>query len=240
MSSSLLVTYGVLFISSSPSVALTVVLLVPRSHLLVVSVLSAFAWCVAMMFASIAWLCVPPLRAIPEWSIFLAVTFQELMRFALHRVFLLLGRRGNGIQALLRPGERNDILSGVAVGVGYALLASLVNFFTTVVDNFSNNSAVYVPDCPVNFIVASASNALALNLLHICLGVLVWPKYTNRDWAVQALVAYGLHLGVAQSTQIWKSKAGCVADIAIVLGMVFVVILYTIIAARISLRKPVQ
>lgn len=233
-----MVTYGVLFISSSPSIAVTLMVLVPNSHLLVVAVLSAFTWCVAMMLAAVVWRAVVPLQAKTEWSIWLAVTAQELLRLGLHRVFLQLSKRGEGVQALLRPGAQNDIFSGLAVGAGYALLASLVNFFTTVSDNFASSSAIYVENCRINFIVASASNALALNILHICLGVLLWPKYSNRDWALQAFITYAFHLAIAEATTSWANpKVQCTGEIGIVFSLVFVVFVYTVIASIRSLKK---
>lgn len=231
-----LVSVGTFFISTAPSLALLLLVLIPNSHLLVVSILGAFMWCVSMMLAGCIWLAVVPWRAVSAWSLFLAVTCQELLRLALYRVFLYLSRRGDGVEALLRPSTRNDIYVGLAVGTGYGLLASMVNFFAHVIDRFSVKSAVYVEGCPMNFLVTAASHSLAFNLLHIALGVLVWPTYADRNWLLQALVTYLLHLGVAMTTLL----NSCVSSLAVVFVLVTAVIGYALYSSIDRIRKVVE
>lgn len=197
-------------------------------------------WCLAMMIAGIIWRAVVPLKEVTIWSILLAVTAQEVMRLFLHRVFTLLSRRGDGAEVLLRPGAQNEIFSGLAVGTGYAFLSSLVNFFATVVDSFATNSAVYIQNCRINFLVASASNAFAFNILHICLGILVWPAYSDRTWIMNAVLAYLLHLGVASCTLISQVNRGCSYALAVVFVLVFLLLLFTVYNCRRILKKEVD
>ncbi len=236
----LLVTVGTFFLCGAPSLALILCVLLPNSHLFVVSIIGAFMWCLAMMIAGIIWRAVIPLKDVTIWSMVLAVSAQEGMRLLLHRVFTLLSRHGDGAQVLLRPGAQNEIFSGLAIGTGYAFLSSMVNFFATVIDSFASNSAVYITKCRINFLVASASNALAFNILHICLGILVWPAYSDRTWIMNAVLAYLLHLGVAACTLISQINQGCTIALAVVFVLVFLVFGFTLYNCKRILEKEID
>lgn len=230
-----MVTVGSFFISCSPSLALTLLVLYPNSHLLVLSILGAFMWCLAMMLAGTIWLMIPPLRDNNPWSLFVAVTMQELMRLVLFLIFRMMSRRGDGVEAFLRPGAKNQMLSGMSIGVGYALLASLVNYYAVVIDNFASNTAIYTDNCTINFIVAGASNALAFNLLHICLGVFLWPAYSEDPSYVKVLCGYAIHLGVSMATL--GGRVGCHWSLGLVFGLVGIVFAFTLAQCRRRVRK---
>lgn len=240
MDAPLLVTVGTFFLSSAPSLSVILCILVPNSHLLVVSIIGGFMWCCAMIVAGSIWRAVIPLQEVTIWTIVLIVTTQELMRLLLYRIFTLLKRRGDGAQVLLRAGAQNELLIGLAVGTGYAFLSSMINFFSTVVDSFATNSAVYIERCSMNFLVVSAGLACAFNLLHICLGILIWPAYNDKTGLFYAIFAYFLHLGVAACTLLSNLHNGCSIALSLTFVLVFLVAGFTFYNSKRILRKELD
>jgi len=84
--------------------------------------------------------------------------------------------------------------------------------------------------------VAAESSSLAFNLLHIALGVLVWPTYDDRNWLLQALVTFLLHIGVAMTTLLYS----CVTSLAVVFVLVTAVMGYALYASIDRIRKVVE
>lgn len=234
-----LVMAGTFFIASAPSLALIFLILIPQSHLLVLSILGAFTWSLAMMLSGIIYLAIPPWREIPGWSIFVAVTAQEFSRYLLHIVFRFMSRSGDGVDAFLRPGVRNDLNSGMAIGVGYAFLSAMVNFFSPVIDEFRNNTAIYIPNCPVNFVVAASAYALAFSLMHISLGVLVWPAYSEDPSWLKCGVGYVLHMAMAVAT-LGNETIHCRATLGIVYALVAGIVAFTALQSSLRVRKETE
>ncbi len=232
-----MVAIGVFFISAAPSLALLFGVLLPNSHLFVLSILGAFMWSLAMMLSGIIWLMIPPLRNVYAWSLFIAVTMQELMRFVLHRIFRIMSRHGDGVEAFLRPGVKNDLLTGMSIGVGFAFLSAMVNFYATVVDEFASNTAIYTERCSINFVVAASGNALAFSLLHISLGILVWPAYSEDPSSLKVLFGYVLHLGISLATLGSSRKFGCTWVLILVFALVFIVMGITAVQSKRRVKK---
>lgn len=227
-----MVTVGSFFICCSPSLALLLLVMYPNSHLLVLSILGGFMWCLAMMLSGTIWLSIPPLRDVFEWSLFVAVTMQELMRLVLFHIFRILSRRRDGVEAFLRPGAKNQMLSGLSIGTGYAFLSSIVNYYSVVIDNFASNNAIYKKGCGLNLIVAGAANSLAFNLLHICLGVLLWPSYSDDPSYVKILFGYGVHLGISLATSGSRRDERCGWTLGLVFGLVGLVFALTLVQIK--------
>lgn len=234
-----LVMTGTFFIAGAPSLALIFCVLVPQSHLLILSILGAFMWSLAMMLSGIIYLAIPPLRNTPAWSVFVAVTMQEAMRFALHAIFRTMARAGDGIDAFLRPGVHNELKSGMAIGVGFAFLSAMVNFFSPVIDEFRSNTAIYIPNCPVNFVVAAAVYALAFSLMHIALGVLVWPAYSEDPSWLKMLIGYALHLATAFAT-LGNETIHCRATFGIVYALVAGIVVLTALQSNQRVKKETE
>lgn len=231
-----LAAIGVLFISAGPLFAMWLVLLQRRGHLLVISILSAFAWCLGMMIASGIWFAIPPLKQIFPWVLFVSVSMQELTRFGLHFGFKSISRIGNNVNAFLRPGVKDEFRTSVSVGVGFGFMSVAVNFYSLVADGFSNDTAVYVEQCPINFFVAGAGFALAFYLLHVLLAIIVWPAYLNEMGWVLVGVSYLLHLGVSEATLLNRMENGCGRGLALVWCLVALIFVFTVLLTRRRLR----
>lgn len=204
-----LVAVGILLIAVGPSLAIWLVILQRRAHLLVIAILAAFMWCLAMMFAGAAWLAIPPLKNTFAWVLFVTVTMQEVVRLALYGMIRFVARRGEGAEAFFRPGVRNELLTGMAVGVGYSLMSVLIQFYAVIANEFSEDTAIYTDVCPHNFFVVAGAFSLAFSVLQIALGVWIWPAYSeDRGWGKVAL-GYGVHLGLSQISLVNQRRNAC-------------------------------
>lgn len=232
-----LLAFAVFFLSASPCVAIWLIMALRRAHLLVVSIISAFGWCLAIMLASIIWLAIPPLKQIYPWVLFISVTAQELLRLLLYHGFRFLASRGDGVEAFLRPGAKNEILTGMSVGVGFGLMSVLVNYYSILVDEFADNTGIYTDTCPINFFLVGALFALFLSILHILLGILVWPAYSDNQGWDKILLTYFLHLAVSQATLGNRRDSGCKWTLGLVVGLVSVSFALTIYLAQRRVRQ---
>lgn len=228
---------GVLLIAAGPSLAIWLVMLQRRAHLLVVAILAAFTWCLSMMFAGTVWLAIPPLKQTFGWVLFVAVTMQEGLRFALFSIFQFLSRKGDGVEAFIRPGAKNEILTGLSVGVGYALMSVLIQFYSLVVDEFADDTAIYTSACPLNFFVVAGSLSLAYSFLHIFLGVFVWPSYSDETKWIAILASYILHLGLSELSLANRAGNDCVWNLGVTWGLVIVAGLAIVLRSRRRIRK---
>lgn len=235
-----LVAVGTVFISAGPSVAIWLGMLQRRAHLLVIAILSAFTWCVAIMLSSVVWLAIPPLRQNYPWVLFVTVTFQEVVRLLLYLLFAFLSRSSDGVGAFLRPGAKNNLLSGLAVGVGYALMSVLINYFSLLIDKFSDDTAIYVDICPINFFVAAASFAMAFSIMHILLGILVWPAYSHAGGTPYVILTYALHLAISEASLANRQNNGCVWGLGLIWGLVVGLFVITVFIARRRVRQEAE
>lgn len=212
-----MVGIGTLLISSGPALAIWLVLLIRRAHLLVLSILSAFMWCMSTILASVIWWAIPPWKRAYAWCLFVVVSCQELFRLLLFLVFQYLRNTSDGVEIFLRPGRKNECLSGMAIGLGYAIMAPLIHFFSILAAGYSDDTAIYIDECRINVFVAAASFALAFSIMHIMLGVIVWPAYSENNGKQYIILAYLIHIFLSQLTLINLNKNGCEATLPIIL-----------------------
>lgn len=229
---------GVFFIAAGPSLAIWLIMLQRRAHLLVVAILAAFTWLLAMMVAGTAWLAIPPLKQTFPVVLFVTVTLQEGFRFGLYSIFQLLSQRGDGVEAFIRPGAKNEILTGLSVGVGYALMSVLIQFYSVVADEFANDTAIYTDVCPLNFFVVAGSFSLAYSILHIFIGVFVWPAYSDGAgrWGMVA-IAYVIRLGMSELSLSNRIENGCVWNIGVTWGLITITSFGIVLQARKRIRE---
>ncbi|KAK1867381.1 hypothetical protein I4F81_009888 [Pyropia yezoensis] len=214
-----LLAVGVLLIALGPTVGIAVVLLLPRPHLTIISVLAAFFYILALALSAAIWHAIPPLKEVYPYVLFLAAAY-------------LLGL-GDGADAFLRPGPINVTLTGIAVGTGFGLVSVLTNLVSFMADHYMEDTAIYTDRCPINFFVAAGTLAAAYSILHVVLAVWVWPFYTERRWLGVAAVG-ALHVGVAMASLGNRVDNGCRWTLGMVLGMVAIT---TVVVVVVTMRR---
>lgn len=231
-----MVGVGTLLISTGPALAIWAILLFRRAHLLVLSILSAFTWCLSTILASIIWIAIPPWKKAFALSLVVVVSAQEIFRLVLFLFFDYLSKHSaNGVQIFLRPGPKNEALSGMAIGLGYALMSPLIQFFSILADEYSDDTAIYIQECRFNVFVAAASYALAFSIMHVMLGIIVWPAYSEAKGRKSYIVlSYMIHLVLSLLTLINLKKDGCTITLPIILTCS---VLLSLVAAFIVRRR---
>lgn len=234
-----MVAVGVLFIASGPSLAIWLIILQRRAHLLVIAILSAFTWCLAMMATGIVWLAIPPLREVYAWIIFVAVAMQEVMRLLLFRIFRFLERRGENAEIFLRRGAKNEVLTGIAVGLGYALMSVLIQFYSILADEFLDDTAIYIEGCPLNFFVASAGFSLGFSIIQISLAVWLWSLYFQQKSWIKIIVGFAIHLGVSETALLNLIQNGCTWNLGVTWALVVLITTIVVWESRERIGKDV-
>jgi hypothetical protein len=88
----------------------------------------------------------------------------------------------------------------------------------------------------MNFFVAASLYALAFSVLHIMLGVLVWPAYAKRNMAYLA-ITFALHLAISEASLANRRNGGCQWGIGMVYGMVMLASVGTLYDANRRITK---
>lgn len=229
-----MVGVGTLLISTGPAFAIWMVFLLRRAHLLVLSIISAFTWSVSLMLASVIWIALVPWKQAYAWCLILVVTCQEASRIALFLVFRYLNNISNGVQVFLRPGPKNECLSGMAIGVGYAVMSPLIQFFSILAADYSDDTAIYILECHHNVFTAASAYALSFSIIHIMLGVLTWPAYSDGNGRRGSFIAfsYVVHLSLSLLTLTNLKKDGCIITLSIIIPAAFILSFFTFFVVR--------
>ncbi|GAB0489922.1 hypothetical protein MMPV_001149 [Pyropia vietnamensis] len=228
-----LLAVGVLLIALGPTVGIALVLLLPRPHLTIISVLSAFFYILALAVSAAIWHAIPPAKSTYWYILLLTATVQEILRYSLHELFQYLLGLGDGADAFLRPGPINVTLTGIAVGTGFGLVSVLINLVSFMADHYMEDTAIYIDKCPINFFVAAGTLAAAYSILHVLLAVCVWPFYTERRWLGIAAVS-ALHVGIAMASLGNREDKGCTWTLGMVLGMIATA---TVVVVVVTMRR---
>jgi hypothetical protein len=231
-----MVAIGSGLIAIGPSLATLLLIVLPNPHLVVITIISAFTWSIAMSISGIIYLAIRPIRTAYPALLVVTVVIEELARFGLFEGFRSMFKSGDGVQAFIRPGPKNELLTGISVGVGYGVMSIFVNFYYAVLDDFWDDTAIYTDKCGINFFVAASAYACVFSVLHVMLGVLAWPAYTNRDWAY-IVAALAIHLGYAMGTLANRRDGGCTWGIGMMVGLVSGMSIATLVVAYRRIKK---
>lgn len=229
-----MVGVGTLLISTGPAFAIWLLFLLRRAHLLVLSIISAFTWTLSLMTASVIWIALVPWKQAYAWCLILVVTCQEVSRILLFLIFRYVNSLSSGVQVFLRPGPKNECLSGMAVGVGYAVMSPLIQFFSILAADYSDDTAIYIQECHHNVFTAASAYALSFSIIHIMLGVLTWPAYSagfSKRLVVTAF-SYVVHVSLSLLTLTNLRQDGCIVTLSIIIPAAFVLSSLTFFVVR--------
>lgn len=194
------------------------ILLSKRPQLIIVSLAAGFAWLFSSLLTSILWWFIH-LSEHSVWPviIIMSVLLQELFRYILilaYRKTEVLIQRSSPHSNQAFP--LNDLSSGLAAGVGFGLMHSLLLYGSVLAA--SGGSGVYFDDsCPtIPLILVSALTSLAffiLDIIWMCLGFIA-DRYRS---VILASVIVALHLFAGLVTLTNINPSGCKVSLSLLL-----------------------
>jgi gamma-secretase subunit APH-1 len=212
-----LLRIGCGLIAYAPGCSL-LVLFSKRPQLIIVALAAGFAWLCSSLLTSILWWFIH-LSQHSVWPIIiiLSVFLQEIARY----IFIQAYRKTEVLIQRSSPHSNqafplNDLSSGLAAGVGFGLMHSLL-FYGSLLAS-SGDSGVYFDDsCPTTpLILVSALTSLAffiLDIIWMCLGF-VADRYRS---AILASVIVVLHLFAGLITLTNINPSGCKVSLSLLL-----------------------
>jgi anterior pharynx defective protein 1 len=217
-----LLSVGCALLAYSPACSL-LVLFSKRPQLIIVALAAAFFWLCSSLLTAIFWWFIQ-LSGTSVWPLIIIIStlIQEGMRYG----YILAYRQTENLILRSSPHSNrafplNDLSSGLAGGVGFGLMHSLLLYGSVLASG--GGPATYFDDsCPTTpLILVSALTSLAffiLDIIWMCLGLLA-EKYRSSLLA-GAIVVLHLFAGLVTLTNI--NPSGCAVSLSLLLIIVLI------------------
>ena len=190
-----MVFFGCTFVAFGPSLAMFWFTIMKYPLRIILVVIGAFCWLLALLLSSLWWLAVVPLKEQLAFALVFSVIFQEAARFAL---FKILDKAHEGLDEALSEEEKNSIagikLSYVS-GFGFGLMAGLFSI-VNVLSNAIGPGNVGINGSSSNFSLTSSFLTNAIILLHTFWNILLFHGFKKKKWLIIGFVV-GLHMLVS-------------------------------------------
>jgi gamma-secretase subunit APH-1 len=204
-------------IAYAPACSL-LVLFSKRPQLIIVALAAGFAWLFSSLLTSIFWWFIH-LSQHSVWPLIIIVSvfLQESLRY----VFLLAYRKTESLIQRSSPHSNqafplNDLSSGLAAGVGFGLMHSLLLYGSVLAS--SGGSGVYFDDsCPtIPLVLVSALTSLAFFILDIIWMCLWFIAERYRSMTLASVIT-SLHLVAGLVTLTNINPSGCQVSLTLLL-----------------------
>ena len=229
---------GAALIVFSPSIAVVVLLLAKRAQLMILTILAAFVWLVAVLGAALLWRMMPE-AARTAWPLVatIGVLVQESGRMALVNLYrrtekLLIAASAAGEESATATAVSgvavsfplNDWSSSLAAGVGFGTMHAII-MFGSVLAASEGPATLYEDSCVgVPMLLLYAVLALAFLMLDIMLMCILFHADRRGDRLMQGF-AILLHLAASFATLANQMEAGCAVSLPIVVIVLLVAVL---------------
>ncbi|XP_022110352.1 gamma-secretase subunit Aph-1-like [Acanthaster planci] len=202
--------FGALFIAYGPPACLFIITIARNPLRVIVMIAGMFFWLVSLLFSSIWWFAVVPLRDQLAFGLTFSVLFQELMRLGYYK---LLRKAEDGLQQFNQTGppdprsapNANGTTSDSArhvyayvAGLGFGLMSGVLQLVNVIADS-RGPGTVGIDGGPSNFLITSAFLTMAFVLLHIVWNVLFFWGCETKKYYVNAIVVFS-HFLVSELT----------------------------------------
>ncbi|KAL7637718.1 UNVERIFIED_CONTAM: hypothetical protein RMT77_011327 [Armadillidium vulgare] len=163
--------FGCTMIAFGPPLSMFVITIARDPVRTIMLVASAFFWLLALLFSSILFMVVTPLKDTIAFGAIFSVLFQELFRFLW---FLLIQKAEVGLRKVSEGNieivENKHILAYVS-GLGFGTISGVFSLVNVLAD-MTGPGTIGLKGDPREFFVASAFTSLAFILLQVFWGVL--------------------------------------------------------------------
>ncbi|XP_003382482.1 PREDICTED: gamma-secretase subunit Aph-1b-like [Amphimedon queenslandica] len=159
-----------------PPVALFFVTVARHPHEIITMILGAFFWLLALLFASLVWIIVIPLKDTPAFTLPISVILQEVFRWL---YFKLLKKADHLLEIVSE--DKSDLRKhkiAYVGGLGFGLIAGIV-MFANVLSVASGPGTVRSNQY---FVTVSAFSTQVMIILHICWGVIFFAGLESKNW----------------------------------------------------------
>lgn len=176
-------------VAFGPSLSIFIITVMRHPLRIILMVIGAFFWLLALLFSALLWLAVVPLKDQLAFSLVFSVIFQEAFRFAL---FKLLNKAESGLDEALTDEEKRSIshhkLSYVS-GFGFGLMHGLFSIVNVLSSSIGPGN---VRDS-VNFFLISSFLTNCFILLHTFWNIIAFHAL-KHNYYYQAFIVFALHM----------------------------------------------
>ncbi|KAM3577348.1 hypothetical protein VYU27_000778 [Nannochloropsis oceanica] len=220
--------WGAGLIAFSPISSLFLLVVTKRPELVIISIIGAFAYLVALLLSSALWAVLGPGKQFAALTVVMGVICQALMRACLYKLY-------HKTEILIKSANHpflhmplNDVTSSLSAGTGYAVMHCVMLFGSVLASGSSDPGVLYAPSCRGSpLVLVLAFLALAFTLLDLCFMALTF-LYMRRRMIRRMVVMLGLHLVASGVTISNKMDNGCTVSLPLVYGVVAAALLTTV------------
>lgn len=174
--------FGCAFVAYGLPFALFVLTIAKDPVRIIVLILSAFFWLLALLLSAILWNVVIPLKDEIVFGLVFSVFFQEMFRLF---IYLLLKRADTYLRQLTESEHTqvflNPHLLAYTVGLGFGLMSGAFSLFNVLADILGPGT-VGMSGQPQNFFLVSSTMTLCMILLHTCWGIIFFSSLDEGQY----------------------------------------------------------
>jgi len=180
----------------SPALALFTVTIAKDPVRVIILILSAFFWLLSLLFSSILWSAVVPLKQKLAFGLVFSIFFQELFRFG---IYALLSKADAYLKKLTENEETkifaNKHILSYVVGLGFGMMSGVFSLVNVLADSVGPGTVGF-NDEPQDFFMISSLLCMAMILLHTFWGVIAFDAWDQRKW-LNLIFVWASHLTVS-------------------------------------------
>jgi Aph-1 protein len=210
-----LLFWGCIFLAYSPAATLLLGYVSRRSALLILSIIAAFLWLLAIFASSIIWIIIPPLKQVHGWTSTITTIIEEAARYGMILLYVRTEDQADKLKRGNSPKLFNDCAGAISMGVGYGLMQTVM-MYGGIIASSVGEAAFYLPTCSqFSVYTLSAVNALYYNILNITFTIILLDGY-RRQRKLNLVFPVILHLAFGYISLSNNSvNNGCVASISV-------------------------
>jgi len=186
--------WGAGLIAFSPVSLLFLLVVTKRPELVIIAIIGAFAYLVALLLSSAVWAILGPGKEVAALTVVVGVACQALMRAGLYKLY-------HKTEILIKSANHpvlhmplNDVTSSLSAGTGYALMHCVMLFGSVLASGSSDPGVLYAPSCRGSpLVLVLAFLALAFTLLDLCFMALTFLYMRRQETRRMVVVVLGLH-----------------------------------------------
>ncbi|KAG5891059.1 hypothetical protein JTB14_005696 [Gonioctena quinquepunctata] len=211
--------FGCTFLAFGPPLAMFLFTIVHDPVRIIILIAAAFFWLVSLLFSSLLWYIVVPLRKDLAFGLVFAVLFQEAFRYIIYKI---LRKAENGLKKITDDCvtliENKHILAYVS-GLGFGIMSGAFSLINVVADSLGPGTMGLKSGTEM-FFLASSAISLCFILLHTFWSVIFFNAFDNKN-IIQILFVILSHLLVSCLTLLnrYQTYSACLVPLYAILGV---------------------